>query len=500
MAKSSAILPLAIITPDPSSSVPLYRQLYEKIRDAILTKQIKAGSRLPSTRELSNDLGISRNTVINAFEQLLAEGYIEGKIGAGTYVAKLLTDELLKIHTKLSQTLRIDTAPVLSQQGAVFKAIRGTMLRNQHERPRAFRPGVPALNAFPIKVWTRLVSRHWQQSPHELLGYGDPAGYRPLRELIADHLKSTRALHCQAEQIIIVSGTQQALDLAVRVLLNPGDTTWIEDPGYLGIRAVLLSANAHIVPVPVDSEGLNVTEGISRNSNARLVCVSPSHQYPLGVTMSLARRLALLEWASRSGAWVLEDDYDSEYRYAGRPLAALQGLDNDERVIYIGTFSKVLFPSLRLGYMVVPPKLVDTFTAARAITDRHSPLLEQAVLADFIDEGHFTRHIRNMRMLYAERQEALIQAAQDLAEFLDVQPASTGLHLMGWLSSGLDEQVVSQYAAEVDVEVQPLSMYSIETFPSQGLLLGYAAVDLHQIREGIHRLRSAMYTAKKACL
>lgn len=261
----------------------------------------------------------------------------------------------------------------LSQRGVQMLAMQDIIFRYRQDQTHAIRPGLPALDAFPTDIWSRLVTQHWRYAHPDLLSYGDPRGYRPLRECSAQHLRVSRAMQCDAEQVIVVSGSQQALDLAVRVLIDPGDTAWIEDPGYLGARGVLLSAGANLIPIPIDEQGLNVEAGILKSPNAKLAYVTPSHQFPLGISMSLSRRLALLQWAKQAGAWILEDDYDSEYRYTGQPLTALQGLDDDGRVIYMGTFSKVLFPSLRLGYLVVPPELADAFAAARAVVDRHSP-------------------------------------------------------------------------------------------------------------------------------
>jgi len=311
--------------------------------------------------------------------------------------------------------------------------------------------------------------------------------------VISAYLGATRAVRCTWEQVIVVSGSQQALDLAARVLLDPGDAAWVEDPGYAGARGALLGAGARLVPVPVDGDGLDVAAGAQLGAGARLAYVSPSHQYPLGVTMSLSRRLALLGWASRSGAWVLEDDYDSEYRYTGRPLEALQGLDPEGCVIYLGTFSKVLFPALRLGYLVVPPELVDPFTAARELVDRQSPSVEQAVLAEFIAEGHFARHVRRMRVLYAERQATLVEAAaRELSGALDVRPAEAGMHLVGWLPGGTDDREASRRAAAEGVEATALSLHGIEPPQRRGLLLGYAAVGEEEIRAGVRRLAASL--------
>jgi GntR family transcriptional regulator/MocR family aminotransferase len=344
---------------------------------------------------------------------------------------------------------------------------------------------------------SRLLARRWRNPPRELLGYSPSEGYRPLREAIASYLGQARAVLCEAGQVIIVAGAQQALDLVARLILNPNDAAWIEDPGYLGTRAAFVGAGARLVPVPVDEEGLDVTAGAAHAPAARLAYVSPSHQYPLGVTMSLARRLALLEWASRSGAWVIEDDYDSEYRYAGRPLAALQGLDKDGRVIYLGTFSKVLFPSLRIGYIVVPPDLVDAFAAARGVLSRFTPSMDQAVLADFINDGHFARHIRRMRTLYAERQAVLVEAARrELDGLLEVNPHEAGIHLVGWLADGADDREASKAASEAGVDAQALSSFSIKHRSRGGLLLGYAGYDERQIRVGVRKLATALRARK----
>ena len=290
-----------------------------------------------------------------------------------------------------------------------------------------------------------------------------------------------------------MAGSQEALEIAAQVLLDVGDSAWVEDPGYLGARGALLGAGARLVPVPVDDEGLDVTEGIRRCPAARVVCVSPSHQFPLGMTMSLARRLSLLEWASRAGAWILEDDYDSEYRYAGRPVPSLQGLDTQGRVIYIGTFSKVLFPSLRLGYVVAPPDLVDPFIKTRAIFDRHSPTIEQAVLRDFITNGHFARHIRLMRTLYAERQEVLVKEIKSgLGGLLEVYPDEAGMHLVGWLPEGVSGVDAARRANEHGVELGRLSNYYIEPQKRGALTLGYSAYEPKEIRKGVRRLAEAL--------
>lgn len=479
-----------LLTLNPAASLPLHRQLYNALREAILGGRLAGGMRLPATRALAAELAISRNTVLEAYAQLLAEGYITGRVGAGTYVARALPDELLSVPPR---------GAVLSQPAAAEHQLsqRGTRLTTalpHVANPTApplisFRPGQPAFDAFPFDIWRRLLDRRWRRPPRELLNYGDPAGWRPLREAIAAYLRDARAVHCDAQQVLIVSGSQQALDLAARLLLDEGDAVWMEDPCYLGARGALAGAGAQLMPVPVDAEGLDVAAGVARAPHARLAYVTPSHQYPLGVTMSLARRLALLDWAARARAWVLEDDYDSEFRYAGRPLASLQGLDRAARVCYIGTFSKVMFPALRLGYLVVPSGMVDAFATARALVDRHAPTVEQAALADFMSEGHFVRHIRRMRTLYAERQAVLVEAAHSwLAGAVAVAPAEAGMHLVGWLPEGMSDTTVAARAAARGLEVPALSRYASAGLLRGGVLLGYTALDASQIRAGVQRL------------
>jgi GntR family transcriptional regulator/MocR family aminotransferase len=499
MSKHSIAVPFTTVALDASSPVSLYRQLYEWLRGAILSGQLRPGTRLQSTRELAAELRVSRNTVMNAFEQLLAEGYLEGQIGSGTYVSRALPDEMLKVSAPRPRATSVSRkGRRLSERGAALANVALTTSKNIAS-VRAFRAGTPALDAFPAELWSRLLARRWRNPPRELLGYSHAAGYQPLREAIATYLGAARAVRCDAEQVIIVSGAQQALDLISRLLLNPGDAAWIEDPGYLGTRAAFTGAGARLVPVPVDEEGLDVATGEARAPDGRLVYVSPSHQYPLGVTMSLARRLALLEWASRSGAWIIEDDYDSEYRYAGRPLAAMQGLDQEGRVIYLGTFSKVMFPSLRMGYLVAPPDMVEAFAAARGVLSRFTPSMDQAALADFINEGHFARHIRRMRTLYAERQAVLVETSRrELDGLLEVEPHEAGIHLVGWLPEGIDDRRASEEADKQGVEAQALSGFSIKHKRRGGLLLGYAGYDERQIRVGVRRLATALHSVARA--
>ena len=345
--------------------------------------------------------------------------------------------------------------------------------------------GGPAFDLFPSKLWARLLAAQLTRSRERLLSYGDPAGWRPLREAIAAYVGEARAVRATPDRVIVVSGSQQALDLAARVLLDPGDTVLVEEPGYRGARAAFTAAGARLHAVAIDAEGMRIAANASL-MRAHAACLTPSHQFPLGTTMSLGRRLKCLQWAERADAWIFEDDYESEFRYVGRPLAALQGLDTRGRVVYIGSFSKVLFPALRLGSMVLPEHLVDAFVAARAITDRHSPLPEQAALATFIADGHFARHIRRMRIAYAERQSALLAAARrHLDGLLEVNSAEAGMHLFGWLPAGIDDKEVARHANAEGVGLTPLSTCYIRRPPRGGLIMGYAGTPPDQIDKSV---------------
>jgi GntR family transcriptional regulator / MocR family aminotransferase len=492
--------PLLTVPLDPGTGAPLFRQLYEGLRNLILEGRVAAGARLPATRRLADELGVSRNTVVSAYEQLLAEGYLEGWMGSGTYVPRALPDEMIAVRPAASPGQTAGARrPRLSRRGKV-------LVQPDHRAscfqgvPRPFRISGPALEAFPHDIWRRLVARHHRRPPPEHMSYDHPAGFGPLRQAIAEHLGQARAVHCDPEQVLILAGAQQAFDLSTRLLLDPGDQAWVEHPGYPGMWAVLRAAAVDIVPVPVDGEGLDVSAGQRLGPDARLVYVTPSHQYPLGVTLSLARRLALLDWARRAGAWIIEDDYDSEFRYTGRPLAALQGLDPDGRVLYVGTFSKSLYPALRLAYLVVPPNLVEAFAAARAVTDRQGPTLMQAVVADFLREGHFVRHVRRMRTLYYELQETLLRAAQrDLDGLVELGPSATGMQVVGWLEPGRNDMEVSRAAARGGVEAAPLSSCCITRPERGGLLLGYAGFDARQIRDGVRRLAAGIRPLRNPC-
>ncbi len=485
--------PALLVALDPASPRPLYQQLYDGLRDGILTGRLSPGTRLPSSRMLAAGLQIGRNTVMLAFEQLHAEGYVQGRRGAGTYVTHTLPENVLYIRPRRANTReRSALMRPLSARGKTLVKTAAKWGFPSSAPPTVFRFGAPALDAFPSAIWARLTARRWRKLNFPMVE-SYTAGYPPLQQAIATYMTAVRGVRCHSEQVLIVNGSQQALDLAARVLLDPGDVVWVEDPGYLGVRSALAAAEAHLVPVPVDSEGLSVETGIEQAYQARMVYVSPSHQFPLGPTMSASRRLSLLSWAAQVNAWVLEDDYDSEFRYAGRPLACLQGLDTEGRVLYLGTFSKTLFPALRLGYFIVPESLIDAFLAARAVSDRHSPALEQAVLADFIAEGHYARHVRRMRTLYAERQDCLLQAAhQELNGLLELTPADAGMHLVGWLPRDISDQDAASVAITQGVETIPLSSYTMAPLSRGALLLGYAGFEIAVIRTGVKRLAVAL--------
>ena len=472
----------------PVPNAPLYQALYIHLRAAILSGELKGGMKLPSTRALADELSISRNTVLNAYRQLLAEGYLDSIEGSGTFVAQVLPELLLTApHPNVPQITQASRSeshrPLFSERAKAQIAVSQPPTAS---KPRPFLAEAPALDVFPYQLWSRLVVRQARRIPVNTFMYQDSAGYRPLREAIAAHVAISRQVHCTPGQVMIGPGSQGALDLAARMLINVGDPAWIEDPGYSGARGAFVGAGAHIIPVPVDDEGLMVSVGISRAPQARLVYLTPSHQFPLGVTMSLSRRLELLDWAKRANAYILEDDYDSEFRFATRPLATLQGLDDADRVIYIGTFSKVLFPSIRIGYMILPPLLVDPFLKVRRLVDIHSPILEQAVLADFMFEGHFTRHLRRMRALYAERRSALLVAASELP--LKIDSPEAGIHCVGWLPDGIDDLMLASKAADYDLNLTPISSFSLEPLPHKGLLLGYGGFSVQEIEDGVQRL------------
>jgi GntR family transcriptional regulator/MocR family aminotransferase len=450
-----------LVTFDARSSVPYYKQIYDGYRAAILAGRLRPGERLPSTRALAAELGISRLPVVNAFEQLLHEGYIEGRAGSGTFVKDSIPDELAR---PVAAPPRTASAPIVAAPPAFAP----------------FRVSLPALDRFPLRLWSRIVAKHAKQLTIGQMAYGDPAGHAPLRRAVADYLRTSRAVRCEADEVLIVSGSQMALQICALALLGRGSTVCVEEPGYPGARDALARSGARIEPVRVDEEGIDVDALSARGRNVRAVYVTPSHQYPLGMSMTASRRLALLEWARRTGAWIIEDDYDSEYRYASRPLGALQGLDTAARTIYIGTFSRVLFPALRLGYLVVPRDLMESFKKHRESIDLFSPVLEQIVLTEFLTEGHFGRHVRRMRALYEKRRDALVRG---LREHAGLAPHNTdaGLHVSVFLPPRLDDRVIVRNAARRGIDAIALSSCYAGPDSRSGLILGFGGASERRI-------------------
>ena len=483
---ASLLPPIAL---DADGATPIYPQLSDWFRRAIAEGQLRAGQRVPSTRALAAELKVSRLPVLSAYEQLHAEGYLETFTGAGTCVAGAIPQgapEPTRRRRRAGATAPDATAPRrIAARAAAMAGPEQTWLESQG----AFRIGLPALEAFPHGVWSRLVSRHARQGDVDALAYGDALGHLPLREAIADYLRTVRAVRADASQVMVTTGAQHGVQICAHALLDPGDSAWMEEPGYPGAHQALAAVGARAVLVPVDQDGLDVAEGIRRGADARVVYLTPSHQFPLGVTMSAARRMQLLQWAAREGRWIVEDDYDGEYRFGGKPVPSLQGLDADARVIYLGTFSKVMFPALRLGWLVLPRDLVPAFRAARDALDTCSPMLPQRAMTDFIREGHLARHIRRMRVLYAARRAVLLEAiARHLPGRLDVVGAEAGMQLAVLLPEGVDDIALSRRAGQAGVSVRPLSQCYRGPVRRHGLILGYGGIDAAAIQEGIRRL------------
>ncbi|MGF6391692.1 PLP-dependent aminotransferase family protein [Pseudomonas plecoglossicida] len=484
----------------------LSQQLYEALRARVLDGRLGSGTRLPATRDLAATLALSRNSVVRAYDQLYAEGYIESRVGDGTYVSRLgkLSTQLstglsLGLSTDLSTNLSNNTddlssSPLSSEPLQRLKSNHLPLPKSG--APRAFRVGIPAFDLFPFDVWAKLQAAFWRNPDPARLGYGDPAGERGLRELVAAYLRRSRGLSCTADQIVITSGAQQAISLCAQLLLQPGDRVAVENPGYRAAGHTFAVTGGKVTGIPVDEEGMDCSR-LEQLQDCRLAYVTPAHQYPTGVTMSLARRLALLAWAERSDGWIIEDDYDGEYRYSGAPLAPLAALDRQGRVLYVGTFGKIAFPALRLGYLVLPARLVQAFSQGRALAMRHSEVGTQCVMAEFMAQGHFQRHIRRMRRAALSRRNVLKAGWPGEVPGLGVMPAvAAGLHVKVDVDNFAREQALVAKAEEVGVEVNPLSSYWLEDSEvpvdkRAGLVLGFAAVPEGEIAEALMRLRKA---------
>jgi GntR family transcriptional regulator/MocR family aminotransferase len=480
MRRSASIGVTPIIPFDRSSPVPFYLQIYEGVRAAITSGRLIPGQRLPSTRTLAEELQISRYPVFSAFDQLLQEGYLDGKVGSGTFVRYNIPDEVSRPIGARRPPQHTARTPVLEQTES------DESRRTSDIGPLAV--GSPALDRFPSEIFGRLIRRH-ATAPPDLLAYGDPAGYGPLRGAIAEYLRTARAVDCDAGQVLIVSGSQMGLMIAALALTKTESAVGVEEPGYPGARQALCTAGATVIPVAVDKEGIDVAALARLDAPVSLVHVTPSHQYPLGMSMGLARRLELLRWAARANAWIIEDDYDSEFRWASRPVGSLQGMDSENRVIYLGTFSKVIFPALRLGYMVLPRQLVDTFLRVRTALDILSPTLSQLAVNDFLRDGQFARHLRRMRAVYMGRRDALLEAIQqDAADVLTVGNTDAGLHVVAFLRDGIDDHDVVRRGASLGIHPSPLSSCYMGPRARAGLLMGFGSSDEPVLQNAVRTL------------
>jgi len=481
---------------------PLYQQVYRGIRKEILNHKLTAGERLPSTRALASFLDVSRNTAVLAYEQLLAEGYVQARAGTGTVVVPALRrDGRSAAPTPLAErNSHVRAHPRFAAAGErILNVTRQTMLGWNLIPPRLpydFRPGRPAFADLPHALWCRLLARRARRAGLRDLDYGPPQGRYELRTALAERLHRLRGVDTSAEQIVIVNGSQQALDLISRVLVNPGDRVLLEEPHYTGARLAFIAAGARLITSPVDEQGICIPKASRGRQSPRLAYVTPSHQFPTGVVLSLVRRLELLRWASETDTFIVEDDYDSEYRYDGPPLQALAGLDMAGRVIYVGTFSKVLFPALRLGYLVVPKSLRDAMVAAKSTADTGTASLEQLALADFIQEGHFDRHLHRANNRNALRRNVLVDAiGREFGARAEISGANAGLHLLVWLRAKNDGGRISfvrEKAQRAGVGVYSVASFYLKPPRRTGIVLGFAPLHEREIRQGIRRLGAAL--------
>jgi GntR family transcriptional regulator/MocR family aminotransferase len=484
------------ITLDSQSDTPLHRQLYEEIRRAILSGRLAPRTRVPSTRSLAESLGISRATVTSSYDYLLSEGYLEAVTGSGTYVCKTLPDELLRTQRRTPdrgieperQPARKPLRVRLSRLGASLYE-KDWLDYGGAEPEIQFSFGRPDLEHFPMRIWLQLFNQRAKQLQlSELDCPSQSCGYAPLREAVARYLGRARAVQCKMDQVIIVSGSQQALNLVARLLVDRGDAVAVENPCYIGAKKILEVQGANLTPVRVDNSGMVVSE-IPPVPNLKLVYVTPSHQFPTGVVLSLPRRLELISWAKKYSAYIVEDDYDSEYRYVGRPVPALAGLDNDQTVIYMGTFSKVLFPALRLGYLVVPEHLLDVFARGKWLVDRHSPLLDQQVLTDFINQGHLDRHIRRMRTRYQHRRGLVMdELRKAFCDRVSILGENAGINVLVRIKSHLPDQRLVEDCRVAGVGIASTQAFYVGDSPRGEFLINYGGVSDEQLCEGIRRL------------
>lgn len=474
--------PLDMLAVNRAGPEHLSRQLYHGLVAIIRSRALAPGSELPSTRALAAELGLGRNTIVSAYDQLVTEGYLANRQGARPVIIDL---------PEGPRETQAEEPPVPLR----MPSRRGEELLSQpchHGTPGrfAFHPGMPDAQSFPFGVWGRLVARRASHG-ETLFGTYEVTGHPALKEAIAGYLYSARGVRCRPEQIVITTGAQAAFDLLARLLLDPGDTVWMEEPGYYGAKAAFTVAGASIRPIPVDQERGWYLE--PPDPLPRLIYVTPACQHPLGITMRMEERLRLLDIAETANSWVIEDDFDGEYRFQGRPVPAIQSMDRSGRVIYVGTFAKLLFPALRVGFMVLPPELAGRIANALSTTGQFAPLVLQAALADFITEGHMSRHLKRMRRIYTQRRQLFREiVAERLRDEITLSPAEAGIQVVGYLRQGIDDIKVSQAAARRAINVSPLSKYFQNTAPTQGLVLGYAACDAAQTRDGVERLAAAI--------
>jgi GntR family transcriptional regulator/MocR family aminotransferase len=483
MAKESLEINPAGIRLSKNSGAPLYMQLYEQFRRMILSNRLRAGERLPASRNLAKELGVSRVIISQAYEQLIIEGYVVGKTGAGTFVADVLPDHLLNAGTS---PLR---KGALHMDGSKTAEKKMASLNRVEILP--FQGGTPSLDFFPYKTWHAVANKVLKEFKKYNLGYDDTLGYWNLRKEIASYLRVSRAVKCEAEQVLVVTGSQVGLNLIAATLLQKGDSVWMEDPGYFGAKEAFAHVGVKVCPVPVERDGLNIDYAIENFPDARLAYITPSHQFPLGYSLSQSKRVQLLRRAHQHDMWILEDDYDSEFRYEGNPLPSLQGLDENAKVIYSGTFSKVLFPGLRLAYIVMPSaEMVHSFKTIKQNIDRQSPMMEQLILWKFMQEGHFLRHVRKMRLLYAKRQNILVELLHEhLQGYLRVSVAPAGMHLLCWLSEKIDVTICKREIKKQGLVVSFVDDYSLRHDLPPGMILGFTAFSKYRLKTGVEKLR-----------
>jgi GntR family transcriptional regulator/MocR family aminotransferase len=470
-----------------TGDAPLFQQVYRQIRFAILSQSLRPGTKLPSTRQLASQLSVARSVVVSAYEQLLAEGYLSGKTGSGSYVSSDLPEP---VEGRSVKRRKRPAAPLPAIEASLPRGFVDVTALSE-ERP--FNLGRTLIDARTADLWRKMGSRVFRSLGNDHFGYSDPRGLLPLRRAICDYLRAARAVQCEADQIVVTSGTQHAIDLVIRTLQQEGMQAWVEDPGYALTRQALIATGIKIQAIPVDAHGIDVGAGIRLAPRARAVFVTPSHQFPTGVVLSMARRLELLNWARETGAWIVEDDYASEFRYGGRALASLQGLDESERVIYVGTLNKALFPGLRLGYAVVPAALMKSFVTARYLADRQPSSLTQAVVTEFIEEGHFAAHLRRMRLQYRDQRDALVAAMRHrLGDAITVDPPDQGMHLVAYLQRGLSDTAIERTARDHDVIVRAMSGLYVDARARSALVLGFSGYPRQLITPAVARLVKAV--------